>query len=112
MFKKIKEKIKFLKWAYQNRNMTMAYEPVKLIETEIKPEKLKVTYIVNAYDNHQHPMSNEMINNHLNKMIIDKLDNLVSMKVKQYDYLTIYSKEFMFAPVDRDKFFDDECDTF
>lgn len=52
MFNKIKEKIKFLRWAYEHRNCTSKdfVVPVNLIRKEIIPKKYHAEKIVSLED--------------------------------------------------------------
>lgn len=77
MFKKIKEKIKFLKWAYANRNIKGQEVNAYITVNNIKPKLVDVHMVVGTGELEQYKM---YVRERLIKKFSDELSKILVME--------------------------------
>lgn len=99
MFKKLKEKIEFLKWAYANRDLVNPFRQTMFVKyQEIMPEKIIVRKSCKRLDYERMPgICESMVDTEIAKVIAQRCKAVVVDG--PYEDIVWLEKVFWFAPV-------------
>lgn len=102
MFKKLKEKIEFLKWAYKNRDLNDPYRQQMFIKyQQIMPEKIIVRKSCRRIDYDRMPgVCEGMLDTEIAKTIACRCKSFVADG--PYEDIIWLEKTFWFAPVNEE----------
>lgn len=97
MFKKLKEKIKFLKWAYDHRYLQDPFKNINFTTQTIQPEFIVVkrSFTVMDYERN-HTVCERMLDSDIAKSIAKRCK--IQVEQGPYEDVIFLKKEFYFKP--------------
>lgn len=100
MFKKLKEKIEFLKWAYEHRYLQDPFRNVSFTTQTIKPELIVVRRSFTVMDYENNPaVCERMVDGDIAKSISKRCK--IEIEQGPYEDVIFLKKEFYFKPVEK-----------
>lgn len=100
MFKKLKEKIKFLKWAYERRYLLNPFKDANFATQNIQPQLITVRRSFTVMDYERNPtVCERMVDGDIAKSISRRCK--IEVEQGPYEDVIFLKKEFYFKPVEK-----------